>query len=654
MTVGTGLSRLEGRDKVTGAALYAYEYPVDGALYVWPVGSTVASGTVTEVDATAALADPEVVAVLDHTTAPRLHRAVIADELVLQSPEVAYRGQIVAGVVATSVEAAREGAAQVLVRYAERPHHVLLDPADPGLEEPAETNAGFPGSTVKGDVDAALAAADVVVDTVYSTPSEHNNPMETVAVIARWDGDRLVVHDSNQGPWRAATGYGLLWDIPPEQVEVITEHVGGGFGAKVWPTAGAVLATLAARVTGRPCKLQVTRQQMFTMSPGRTATRNRIRLGARRDGTLTAIDHDALGYSSVISEFVEQTATATRTMYAADNLRTRHRLARLNLPTPRVMRAPGKTPGMYALESAMDELAYALDLDPLALRLANEPAVEPDSGLPFAGRHLVDCLTVGAQRFGWAQRDPTPGVRRHGRWLFGTGLASSLYPVYQGPGEATARAEHDGTFVVSVGAVDIGTGSRTALWAARRGHPRRAARAGHHPDRTLRLRAGGGRGRFRGHGVVGRVGTQGVRRAAGTGGGARRRGAGGRSRGHRRHHRRPATTRSGAALVRRALLRRPRRRRHLPGAGRPAARRVRVRPSAQRPHGALPARRRHGDGHLDGALRADRDRPGPGHVRQPRPRAVPRRGQRGHPRRGGALAGARRRRRHPGRREGHR
>ncbi|MDG4825582.1 xanthine dehydrogenase family protein molybdopterin-binding subunit [Asanoa sp. WMMD1127] len=464
MTAGTGLSRLEGRDKVTGAARYAYEYEVPGALYVWPVGSTVASGVVTSVEGAAALDEPGVVAVLDHTNAPRLRAGVAEDQLVLQTPEVSYRGQVVAGVVATTPEAAREGADQVLVRYAERPHKVVLDPDDPDLSLPEVTNAGFPGLSVIGDVDAALAAADVVVDAVYRTPPQHNNPMETVAVIASWSGDRLTVWDSNQGPWRAAVGFGMLWGIPPEQVEVITEHVGGGFGSKVWPTAGAVLATLAARVTGRPCKLMLTRQQMFTMAPARTATRSHVRLGARRDGTLTAIDHDALQYSSVIHEFVEQTGTATRTMYASDALRIRHRLARLHLPTPRVMRAPGKTPGMYALESAMDELAYALGLDPLELRVRNEPSVEPATGLPFGGRHLVECLTTGADRFGWSSRDPTPGVRRRGRYLFGTGLASSVYPVYQGPARATARAEPDGTFQVRVGAVDIGTGARTALW----------------------------------------------------------------------------------------------------------------------------------------------------------------------------------------------
>jgi xanthine dehydrogenase YagR molybdenum-binding subunit len=464
MNAGTGLSRVEGREKVTGAARYSYEYPVENALYVWPVGATVASGTVVEVDPAAALADPALVAVLDHTNAPRLRPGQTGDQAVLQSPRVACRGQIVAAVVATTAEAAREGAAQVLVRYTPGPHKVVLDPADPDLQRPAELFGGYPATFVKGDVDAGLAAADVVVDRVYTTPTQQHNPMETVATTAWWSGDRLVVHDSNQGPWIAAVGFGLLWDIPPEDVEVVAEHVGGGFGAKVRPTPGAVLTTMAARVTGRPCKLMLTRQQMFTMSPARSATRSRLRLGARRDGTLTAIDHDALQYSSVIHRFVEQTGVPTRSMYATDNLRIIHRLARLNLPTPRVMRAPGHTPGMYALESAMDELAYALDLDPLALRLANEPAVDPATGLPFAGRHLVECLTAGADRFGWAARDPTPGARRHGRWLFGTGLAASAYPAYQRAAQATARAEPDGSFHVSVGAVDIGTGARTVLW----------------------------------------------------------------------------------------------------------------------------------------------------------------------------------------------
>ncbi|HEY0364798.1 MAG TPA: xanthine dehydrogenase family protein molybdopterin-binding subunit, partial [Solirubrobacteraceae bacterium] len=223
------------------------------------------------------------------------------------------------------------------------------------------------------------------------------------------------------------------------------------------------VAALAARHVQRPVKLAVTRQQMFAITGYRTPTIQRLRLGADSEGRLTAIWHEVFEQSSTLREFAEQTAVPTRTMYAAPNRRTSHRLARLDVPTPTWMRAPGETPGMYALECAMDELAIAARIDSVELRIRNEPDVEPESGVPFSSRHLVDCLRAGAERFGWSGRDPKPGIRREGRWLVGTGVASSTYPARRRPSQAIARAEHDGRFVVRIGAADIGTGARTVL-----------------------------------------------------------------------------------------------------------------------------------------------------------------------------------------------
>jgi xanthine dehydrogenase YagR molybdenum-binding subunit len=254
-----------------------------------------------------------------------------------------------------------------------------------------------------------------------------------------------------------------LFDLDPSQVRIVAEHVGGGFGSKGTVRANAVMAAMAARIVHRPVKCVVTRQQMFAVVGYRTPSIQRVRLGADRDGRLTAFAHDVVEQSSTLKEFAEQTATAGRHMYAAANRRTTHRLVRLDVPTPFWMRAPGKCPGMFALECAMDELAVAGGIDPIELRLRNEPAVDPELGLPFSSRNLVACLREGAARFGWDGRDATPGVRRDGRWLVGTGVASSTYPAHLVSSQARAEVDESGQYQVSIAACDIGTGARTAL-----------------------------------------------------------------------------------------------------------------------------------------------------------------------------------------------
>ncbi|MET7763278.1 xanthine dehydrogenase family protein molybdopterin-binding subunit [Streptomyces sp. NPDC005355] len=462
-TVGVEVTRVEGRDKVTGAALYAYEYPVPDALYAWAVQSTIARGRVRSVDGGAALALPGVLAVLDTGNVQRLHPTDDPELFVLQSADVAYRGQIVAAVVADTYETACQAAAAVRVEYDVDDHDVELRDGDPRIFVPDTVNAGYPGQTETGDVDSALAAAPVVVDVTYTTPPEHTSPMEPHATVAVWDGDSLTLYNGDQGPWMTATTLAGLFGLPEGSVRVVADHVGGGFGSKAIPRPPTVLAALAARAVGRPVKVAATRQQMFTMVSYRTPTVQRVRLGAERDGRLTAISHNALQQSSTLTKYCEQTVTPTRVMYAAPHRRTTHRLAQLDVPTPSWMRAPGEAPGMFALESAMDELACALEMDPVELRVVNEPSVEPESGHPFSSRNLVACLREGAARFGWAGRDPAPGRRREGQWLVGTGVAAGNYPAITWPATASARAEPDGSFVVRIAAADIGTGARTAL-----------------------------------------------------------------------------------------------------------------------------------------------------------------------------------------------
>lgn len=462
--IGTPLERFDGRAKVTGTARYAFEHLVDDPAYLHPVQSTIALGRVTAVDTAAAEALDGVIAVITPGNAPRLVPGGDRELTVLQSDEVGFRGQFVAAVVAESSEIARQAADMVEVTYDRRPHDVELRADRDDLYAPDVVNPAYPTDTMDGDPDRALASAAVRIDETYTTPREHNNPMEPHATVAHWTGDMLTLFDSTQGPNVVREGIARLFGLLPDRVRVIAPHVGGGFGSKTLH-ANVVLAALAALVVaGRPVKFALTRQQMFSLVGYRTPTIQRIRLGADAGGRLTAITHDVVEQTSRIKEFAEQTAVATRGMYAAPNRRTTHRLAALDVPVPTWMRAPGECPGMFALESAMDEMAIACGLDPVEFRIRNDPDADPESGLPFSSRNLVACLQEGARRFGWERRDPTPATRRESGWLVGTGVAASTFPVIRIPGsEATIRRVRDGRYRVEIAAVDIGTGAWTAL-----------------------------------------------------------------------------------------------------------------------------------------------------------------------------------------------
>jgi xanthine dehydrogenase YagR molybdenum-binding subunit len=461
-SIGAALDRIEGREKVRGEALYAYEHLRDDVAYAAIVQSTIAKGRIRSVDASAALAVPGVLAVLSCSDTPRLEAH--DEELALfQSDRVAYYGQIVAAVVAETYEIARQAERLVRIEYDEAPHDVELRVEHPRLYKPDTVNPSYETDTEQGNADAALANAHAAVDVTYETPYFHNNPMEPHATIAAWDGGSLTLYDSTQGSAPARATIARVLGLDPERVRVVAPHVGGGFGSKGTPRPQAILAALAAERVGRPVKCAVTRQQMFDLTGYRTPMFQRVRLGAETDGRLTAIVHDVVEQTSTLEEFAEQTAVVTRMMYASQSRRTTHRLAALDVPTPSWMRAPGECPGMYALESALDELALELGVDPIELRIRNEPDVDPESGQVFSSRNLVACLRQGAERFGWNERDPTPAAHRDGAWLWGTGVAASTYPARMRPSEALASRAADGSFVVRVAAADIGTGARTAL-----------------------------------------------------------------------------------------------------------------------------------------------------------------------------------------------
>ncbi|MET9076677.1 xanthine dehydrogenase family protein molybdopterin-binding subunit [Streptomyces sp. NPDC004232] len=465
--VGTAHTRVEGRDKVTGAARYAGEVPFAELAYGWLVLSTVARGRIRDLDTESVLAMPGVLAVLEHRNAPRLttdYTGLMGMRpdptcAVFQHDRVPHLGWPVALVVAETSEQAREAAEALVVHYEQEPHDVAFSAGHPDAH-PVEGH--MPAVTEKGDLDAELAAALVVVDAEYTTPEEHHHPMEPHAATARWDGGRLEVTDSNQGATWVVGELANLFSLDPAAVRVRSEHVGGGFGSK-GVRAHQVAAVMAATVLQRPVRVVLTRRQMFSLAGYRSPTVQHVRLGADADGRLRALAHRSLSQTATGYEFVEPSAGVARVMYDADAHHTANRVVRLDVPSPTFMRAPGEAPGSFALEAALDELAEKCGIDPVDLRLRNEPDRGPVSGLPFAGRNLAVCLREGARRFGWAERDPRPGLRREGRLLLGTGMAAASFPAGAMPSTASATAHPDGTFTVRISAADIGTGARTAL-----------------------------------------------------------------------------------------------------------------------------------------------------------------------------------------------
>ncbi|SOE06808.1 xanthine dehydrogenase family protein molybdopterin-binding subunit [Streptomyces sp. Ag109_G2-15] len=465
--VGTAHTRVEGRDKVTGAARYAGEVPFADLAHGWLVLSTVARGRIRELDTAPVLELPGVLAVLDHRNAPRVetdYTGLMGSKpdptcAVFQHDRVPHLGWPVALVVAETSEQAREAAEALVVHYEQEPHDVDFRGEHP---DAYPLDGHMPAVAEKGDLDAELAASAVVLDAEYTTPEEHHNPMEPHAATARWDGGRLEVVDSNQGATWVVGELASLFSLDPASVRVRSEHVGGGFGSK-GVRAHQVAAVMAATVLQRPVRVVLTRRQMFSLAGYRSPTVQRVRLGADAEGRLRALEHRSVSLTSTVHEFVEPSAGVARVMYDADAHHTANRVVRLDVPTPTWMRAPGEAPGSFALEAALDELAEKCGIDPIELRLRNEPDKGPVSGLPFAGRDLPACFREGARRFGWADRDPRPGLRRDGRWLLGTGTAAASFHAGAMPSTATVTAHPDGTFTVRIAAADIGTGARTAL-----------------------------------------------------------------------------------------------------------------------------------------------------------------------------------------------
>ena len=434
--VGLPLDRVDGRLKVTGEAPYAYEYAAQGAaLYGVIVPASIAKGRVASVDVKDAQNAPGVRLVLTKDNAPPQHpfgpvdlpdrfaRAVPA----LNNDEVPYFGFPVAFVVADTLEQATGAAAMVRVHYAPAQgnfdlHAAAATAINPGKCSPHHTEQPTADSTI-GDFDTAFASAPVKIDVAYTTPYQNQTPMEPHATMAVWDGPKLTVHSAQQFTTSPQEGLARTLNIRKEDVRIITRYIGGGFGSKLPYYFEATLAAIGSRMLHRPVKVAMTRPQLFHLTSHRTASEQRVRLGATFDGQLTAYGQDALVQTASFDQYVEPVMLAARTLYSAPNRLTRHRLAKLDLPRSDSMRAPGDAIGLMALECAMDELAERLNIDPVELRLRNDTQTDPEHQLPFASRHLAEALREGAVRFGWSKRVAKPARVTDGRWLIGLGVA---------------------------------------------------------------------------------------------------------------------------------------------------------------------------------------------------------------------------------------
>ena len=461
--IGPGVDRVDGPLKVTGSAPYPGDFSFANMAHAALVRATVAAGRIRRIEVAAAEAAPGVLAVITHRNAPKLGRgpdtpAWRQPAPPLQDNRILHYGQYIGVVVAETAEQAAAAARLIEVDY--EPAEPLLDLGDPRAQVLANP---WGLDAHRGDVAAGLASADVTVEATYTTPDETNNPMGLFATVAVWDGDSLTVYDSTQWPDGVRAALAAAFGVPESGVRVLAPFVGGGFGAglRVWPHV--VLAALAARTAGRPVKLVLTRPQMFTGIGHRTRTVQHIRLGADRSGHLTALDHEAKASIAVEDETYEPVAVDSATAYACPNVDTRDLQARLNIADPTFMRAPGEAQGNFALESALDELAYAIGMDPLELRLRNYAEDHPQLGLPWSSKALRACYEQGAERFGWWARDPRPGSMRDGSWLVGYGMAGVSFFWFQQPCQARASIRRDGTAFVRSAATDIGTGTYTVM-----------------------------------------------------------------------------------------------------------------------------------------------------------------------------------------------
>ena len=472
--IGRDTVRVDGARKVTGLAQYTSDFHFPGMLYAVPVGATIAKGRVTKLDTTAAEKLPGVVAIFHRANIGKIFRSIAGPDFSgiceerrppFEDDVVRYYGQFIALAVAKTFEAAKAAADAVHATYAaEEPNvetHLTAD------DDPDEVMTTFGPRTrlesERGDPDAAFASAPVKLDHTYGTPIETHNPMEPHSTTAIWEGSTLTLYESSQGVVNLRGVLAQMFGLPIENVRVITKFVGSGFGSKLWPWTLCPLAAAAARQVGRPVRLVLARKMMFHAVGHRPRTQQRVRLGATKEGKLVSLQHDYIYTRSMLDAHHEGCGEATALQYSVPNLRVTFGRAKRNIGGGADMRGPGRVPGLYATEAAMNELARELNMDPVQLRLINEPRIDESKGIPFSSRHMVECLQLGAEKFGWSQRNPAVGSMKRDGLTVGWGVAGCSWIAGRFPAAANIQLRDDSSCRVASATQDIGTGTYTNL-----------------------------------------------------------------------------------------------------------------------------------------------------------------------------------------------
>ena len=464
--IGASLSRVDGPLKTTGSARYASDYNFPGMVYAVPVGATIASGKIGNIDTSAAEKMSGVLTILHHGNFDHVYRNASGGRNSEQRPPfeddtVYYWGQYVALAIAETFAQAQAAAAAVNIAYTPDQFSVATDLSDP---MPA---IGAPGGpkilSHRGDPEAVFASAPVKIDYTYTTPAETHNPMEMHATVAVFDGKKFTLYESSQGVMNHLNVMSQVLGVPKENVEVISRFIGSGFGGKLFPWPHSALAAVAARRLNRPVKLTLSRKMMFANVGHRPRTQQRMRLGATPDGKLLSLSQDYRNHTSINDDIRENCGEATPFLYSTANLQVSSALVRRNIGTPTPMRGPGAVPGLFALESAMDELAIKLQKDPVQLRLSLDTLTDEEKNKPFSSRHLKECLEVGSKKFGWEKRTPAVGSMRKGDLILGWGVAAASWSAGRGVSEASVSLNVDGSARVSSGSQDPGTGTYTVI-----------------------------------------------------------------------------------------------------------------------------------------------------------------------------------------------
>src|SRR5712692_5650653 len=472
--IGKAQPRIDGPLKVSGTAMYASDFHFPGMLYAVPVEVTIANGRVVKLDTAAAEKMPGVRAIFHRENIGKIFRSTLGQGIEgiceerrppFEDDVVRYYGQYIALAVANTFESAKAAADAVRATYAQEKPNVETDLKADDEPEVVATTFGSQErlQSHRGDAEAAFAKAPVKLDQTYVTPAETHNPLELHATTAIWDGSTLTLYESSQGVVNLQGVLAQMFGLPKENVRVITKFVGSGFGGKLWPWTQCPLAAAAARQLGKPVKLVVSRKMMFQSVGHRARTQQRVRLGATPDGKLVSLQQDYVNHTAILDGYHEDCGEATAFQYSVPNLRVTFGRAKRNVGSPTPMRGPGAVPGLYATESAMNELADQLKIDPVKLRVMNEPKIDESLGVPFSSRHLLECFELGAQKFGWSKRTPGVGSMQRDGMTLGWGMAGCSLVAARFSSEASVQLRDDGTVRVASATQDIGTGMYTIL-----------------------------------------------------------------------------------------------------------------------------------------------------------------------------------------------